>query len=77
MIGAIIGLIESIRSYPLGSWIPVILYLSFLGTLAGAVLGVVAGSVGVVAREHRPRLDLAALVGSFARSYAEMHLVKQ
>jgi hypothetical protein len=45
LVGAIYGIVESIRDYPLGSWFGVTLYVAMLGASAGLVLGLTPGSV--------------------------------
>jgi hypothetical protein len=44
-VGAVGGIVESVRDYPLGSWFGVILYVSMLGAVAGFVLGLIVGAL--------------------------------
>ena len=43
-LGAVYGVVESVRDYPLSSWFGVILYIGMLGSIAGFVLGLIAGA---------------------------------
>lgn len=45
VVGAIYGIVESIRDYPLGSWFGVTLYVAMIGAAAGFVLGLATGAV--------------------------------
>lgn len=44
-VGAIYGIAESVRDYPLSSWFGVTLYVAMLGAIVGFMLGLVAGAV--------------------------------
>lgn len=50
VVGAVYGLAESIRDYPLSSWFGVTLYVLLLGAVVGFVLGVIAGTFVIAAR---------------------------
>lgn len=43
-LGAIYGVVESVRDYPRSSWFGVILYVGMLGSVAGFVVGLIAGA---------------------------------
>ena len=44
-VGAVYGIVESARDYPLTSWFGVIMYTTFLGGIAGFVVGILAGAL--------------------------------
>jgi hypothetical protein len=43
-VGAIYGLVESARDYPLSGWFGVTLYVAFVGAVAGFLIGLIAGA---------------------------------
>lgn len=45
VVGAIYGIVESVRDYPVGSWFGVTLYVAMLAASVGFVLGLIAGAV--------------------------------
>ena len=47
------GLAEGIALYPVASWAAVALYLGCLAAIGSALLGLVAGSVALLARRRR------------------------
>lgn len=44
-VGACYGAVQAVAHYPVSSWFAVTLYVAMLGSLAGVVLGLLAGTL--------------------------------
>jgi hypothetical protein len=51
--GAIYGLVEAVRDYPVRSWFGVTLFLALIAILPGFVLGTVTGTIRLGAQRIR------------------------